>query len=160
MPVLNQNFTKFEHDAFVISYTVIDASTALGNSNYCGWWGLGDASTIDSSTSIILQGHSIQTTTSYITTVGTSNGTGCQSTPSGGTLNPSSSPDALVTISDFTVNVSLSYTQFDGITDGDYYHELVLMDKVSNDCYQCRSQVVSSGVLTVNQSLFTEYIYR
>jgi len=159
MPILNQNFTKFEHDTFVIQYTVTDASTTLGNSNYCGWWGLGNASTIDASTSIELQGHTISATNSYNIDENTS-GTGCHDTPSGDTLDPDSNLGPVITINDFTVNVSLSYTLFADIADGQYYHELVLMDKVSLVCYQCRSQVVSSGVLTVNQSLFTEYIYR
>lgn len=160
MPVLNQNFTKFEHDTFVISYTVIDASTTLGNSNYCGWWGLGNASTIDASTSIVLQGHTISATNSYNIDQ-TTTGTGCHGVVAAeDILDPDSNTGPVITINNFTVNVSLSYNLFDDIADGQYYHELVLMDKVSSVCYQCRSQVVSSGVLTVNQSLFTEYSYR
>lgn len=158
MPILNQNFTKFEHDTFVIQYTVTDASTTLENSNYCGWWGLGNASTIEDSTSIELQGHSIASTDSY-NIAQTNTGTGCHDSPNGGAL-LTTNLGPVVAISTFTVLVSLSYDLFDDIADGQYYHELVLMDKVSSICYQCRSQVVSSGVLTVNQSLFTEYSYR
>ncbi len=155
MPALNQNLTKFEADAFTLQFIVIDAAQTLGISNYCGWWGLGNANSASSSTNTLIQGNSIGGGISYNVTV---NEAGCSDTAS--TLSSSTSPQCTVTIGDTTVSVNIPYTTFDDVSPGNYYHELVLMDRVSNVCYQCRSQVVASGILTVNDSLFTNYVYR
>ena len=155
MPALSQNLTKFEADSFSIEFIVIDAAQTIGFSNYCGWWGLGNASSALSSTTTLIQGNTIGGGSSYNVTI---NEAGCSASAT--QLNASSSPGCTIGIGDTTVTVNIGYSQFENISPGDYYHELILMDRETNVCYQCRSQVVASGILTVNDSLFTNYVYR
>jgi len=154
MPSFNQNLIKFEHDEFLLEYTVTDASTTLGSSNYAAWWGLSNTST--AAGELLISGHTI----SGISTYNKSQATSDCSAGSATGLNPGNNNGIPVSVFDYTITVSLAYTVFEGVNNGDYYHELVLMDKVGTTAYQCRSQVVATGILTVNQSLFTNYSYR
>ena len=47
---------------------------------------------------------------------------------------------------------------------GEYYHELVLMEVEFSApnyiAYQCRSHVAATGILTINNSTFTNRTYR
>ena len=156
MAIFNQDIVKFEHDSFSLQFTITDATSNITSATHCAWWGLGNNSNINSVTSLLLQGHTIAGTSTYTISVGAS---GCSNTPAGGSLNPSSTA-VPVTITTNTVTCNLSHTLFSAIADGSYAHELVLMDKVSAECFQCRSVVASVGVLTVNESMFTNFIYR
>lgn len=161
MAALSQNLVRFEHDGeFNLIFTVTNAGTIIGASNFCAWWGLGSASTVaDSSTTPLKE--AFNQSLSYDVGVSTND---CSS--SGASDLDSSTADLGITVSNTTVTVTWSFAQFqdlvptDNSTPKDYYHELVLMERVSNTCYQCRSQVVAAGVLTVTPSLFTNRSYR
>jgi len=156
MAIFGQNLTKFEHDSFALEFTITDATTTITSTTHCAWWGLGNNSDINNCTSLQLQGHTISGTNTYNIDIGTS---GCSDTPAGSSLNPSST-SVNVTLTNNTVTCNLSYSLFNAIADGSYAHELVLMDKVGTECFQCRSVVASVGILTVNESMFTNFIYR
>jgi len=160
MAALNQNFLRHEHDGdFSLIFTVTNGGTTLGSSNYCAWWGVGNNEDPNSVTSILLQGHTTTGVNSYNIAVSTE---GCSSTPSGGALSATTS-DVTVAVTNTQVKCTIGYDDFASLNDGSYYHELVLMERTTESggtCYQCRSQVVATGVLTIEQSLFTNRPFR
>lgn len=155
MAIFEQNLTKFEHDTFILEFIITDSTTTITQNTHCAWWGLGNNSNVNSCTSLLLQGHSTNCST-YDITVGPND---CSQAPAGSNLNPSSSPISISVLTN-VVRCSLTYDIFDGISDGSYAHELVMMDKGGSTCFQCRSSVASVGILTVNESMFTNYVYR
>lgn len=156
MAIFGQSLTKFEHDAFVLEFTITDATINITSTTHCAWWCLGNNSDVNSVTSLLLEGQTISAVNAYNISVSAD---GCSATPSGGSLSHTTSSPS-VTLTTNKVSVNLTYDLFDNIADGSYAHELVLMDKSSTTCYQCRSTVAAVGVLTVNESMFTNYIYR
>jgi len=151
MAALNQDLIKFEHDSWVLRFTVTDASTPL--TNYSAWWGLSDDNTPFGS--VLLEGWESGGTGNYNVVA---NAEGCSSntvTNLGG-----ATKDFLIIMGTYTIDVPLVYDDFELVGDGDFYHELVLIPEVSSIRYQCRSVVAATGLLTVRESMFTNYIYR
>ena len=161
MAALSQNLIRHEHDGeFDLIFTVTNAGTIIGASNFCAWWGLGSASTVaDSSSTPLKQAF----TGAFLYNTGIS-ANDCSA--SGVSDLDGQTADLSIIVSNTTVKVSWNFTQFADLvptndnTSKDYYHELVLMEKSSTTCHQCRSQVVAAGVLTVTPSLFTNRPYR
>jgi len=156
MAIFGQNLTKFEHDAFTLEFVLTDASININSTTHCAWWGLGDDSDINSCASLLLQGHSTSNVSTYDISVDAND---CSQTPTGNALSTTTSAISITMLTN-TVRCSLSYSVFDNIADGSYAHELVLMDKSGSTCFQCRSVVASVGILTVNESMFTNFVYR
>lgn len=160
MAALSQNLVRFEHDGeFQLIFTVTNAGTIIGSSNFCAWWGLGTADTVAGSSSTPLK-EAFTQAFSYNTSIGPND---CSASP---TDLDTSTADLAITVANTTVTVAWTFAQFADLvptndsTSKDYYHELVLMERSSSTCYQCRSQVVAAGVLTVTPSLFTNRPYR
>ena len=161
MAALSQNLVRFEHDGeFQLIFTVTNAGTIIGASNFCAWWGLGSASTVAGSSSTPLKEAFTQAFAYDV-------GSGPNDCSAGGANDlDNSTADLAITVDNTTVTVAWTFAQFADLvptndsTSKDYYHELVLMERVSSTCYQCRSQVVAAGVLTVTPSLFTNRPYR
>tara|TARA_R100001480_G_scaffold134472_1_gene131528 strand:+ start:571 stop:1056 length:486 start_codon:yes stop_codon:yes gene_type:complete len=161
MPALSQNLTRFEHDgAFELVFTVTNAGTTLGVTNFCAWWGLGNGDSVSNSTSILKRAY----TAGGVSFTNTASGfNDCSSTAD---LVSSDSNDLTIIVSNTTVKISWTFAEFADITptststSKDYYHELVLMERNSSTCHQCRSEVVAAGVLTCTPSLFTNRPYR
>jgi len=169
MPSLNQNFVRLEHDSFVLEYTSTDSilnSSLLPTPSYAAWWGLSDTS--DATGNLLLSSWSNDLSPNAIDSYSISTTwPGCsQSLPSSAELDPSSAPFT-VEVFETKVIVLLQYDHFKDVPLGDYYHELVLM-KVNiqgsspalSVAHQCQSHVAATGILTVNQSLFTNNPYR
>tara|TARA_Y100001972_G_C7660549_1_gene333084 strand:+ start:826 stop:1299 length:474 start_codon:yes stop_codon:yes gene_type:complete len=157
MAIFNQDIVKFEHDAFSLQFIITDATTTITSTTHCAWWGLGNNSDINNCASLLLQGHTIANISTYDISTGVND---CSQSPDGSSLNPSAT-SVPVTITNNTVTCTLSYSLFSTIDDGSYAHELVLMDKTNNNtCHQCRSVVAAVGILTVNESMFTNFVYR
>tara|TARA_B110000211_G_C13984505_1_gene511052 strand:- start:597 stop:1079 length:483 start_codon:yes stop_codon:yes gene_type:complete len=160
MPQLNQNFTRLNSDTFVLQFIAVDGTLNNASLQYAAWWGL--VSGTDPTGTPDLEAWtnnvgSVYGITSY--DVGT---TYCDTAATPLTVG-STQINAAVGTS--TVTIQLNYTNFSALTDGDYYHELVLM-KAQNlgggtrTAYQCRSHVAATGILTVKESLFTNRPYR
>lgn len=148
MASLNQNLIEFEHDAFYIRYTVVDTATSL--TSYAAWWGLSNNNTPFGS--ILLQGFSSGTGWNVAI-----NAEGCSGAA---TDLDSITEDFTVIVGNYTIDVPLIYADFEQVNDGEYYHELVLIPTTAGTKYQCRAVVAATGILTVKQSLFTNYAYR
>lgn len=158
MPALDQNFLKFEEDTFSIEWTVVDATTTLGSSNYWAWWGISDTNSADYTSDIAVEKTS---NPSGITSVTSTSPTDCSSAGATNVLAAGSSP--WITVGASTVYLNVTYEQLSdaGLTaNGDYYHELVLIPRSSNNIYPCRSVVSATGILSISQSMFTQYSYR
>ena len=158
MPALNQDLIRLENDSFVLKFTATDGTIG---SNYAAWWGLSDSATAVVNSSPLIQAWTKssgggENVSSYSATTGN----GCSA---GGTFtlnaSDSSNPAAQV-FTNFVQIQILNENVFDAVPDGDYYHELVLMDVESNVGMQCKSHVAASGILTVHQSIFTNKPYR
>lgn len=168
MPSLNQNFVRLERDSFVLEYTSTDSilnSSLLPTPSYAAWWGLSD--TNDATGNLLLSSWSNHLSPNAIDSYSISTTwPGCSQTPSSAALVPSSAPFT-VEVFETKVIVLLQYTHFKDVQPGDYYHELVLM-KVNIEgsnpalsvAHQCQSHVAATGILTVNESLFTNNPYR
>ena len=155
MPALGQNLTRFEHDgSFELVFTVTNAGTTLGSSNFCAWWGLANADNVASSTSLLKRAYTAGSATYTVTTSGVND---CEDATSPVTTQTN---NLTITVTNTLVKISWTYAQFADIDPGDYYHELVLMERNSSTCHQCRSEVVAAGVLTCTPSLFTNRPYR
>src|SRR6056300_1428643 len=106
MPSLNQDFTRFERDQFVLRFTVTDAVTTLGNSNYAAWWGMANGTTaadtleIEGWTTNVLSASPI---TAYNTSVGVSD---C-SASGASQLTPGTNGDVIVKVYDYYVEVTI-----------------------------------------------------
>lgn len=172
MPSLNQDFVRLEHDSFVLEYTSTDSilnSSLLSTPNYAAWWGLSDNDTPVVTNNLLLSSWSNHLNPNAINQYSVSTTfPGCSQTPLAGALNPSAAPTGLtVEVLETKVIVALPYSYFKDVPTGNYYHELVLM-KVALEgsnpalvtAYQCRSHVAATGILTVNESLFTNNPYR
>ncbi len=169
MPSLNQNFVRLEHDSFVLEYTSTDGilnSSLLSNPSYAAWWGLSDTNTPVVNTGLLLSSWSNNLAPNAIDSYSVSTTwPGCSQTPSSAALVPSSAP-FLVSVLETKVLVALQYTHFKDVPLGDYYHELVLMKvniqgaQAQAIAHQCQSHVAATGILTVNESLFTNNPYR
>ena len=163
MPQLNQDFTRLEHDSFVLQFTAVDGTLNDGTApEYAAWWGLVAGSSPTGTPDLQAWTNDIGTfgvdaynaDTTYCSAGGTS------------TLSPTAGQiDAAVGAS--TVIIQLNYTNFSALDDGDYYHELVLMKVELTDtnpneytAYQCRSHVAATGILTIKESSFTNKPYR
>lgn len=160
MPSLNQNFTRLEHDDFVLEFTSVDSilNPSVGSTAYAAWWGL--SSTSDATGNLLLSSWSNGTAPNAISSYNIANQFPDCSTSGAFQLIPGNAP-FLVEVYETKVVVVLEYATFDDIGTGEYYHELVLM-KVdsSNIAHQCQSHVAATGLLTVNGSLFTNKPYR
>lgn len=159
MPSLNQDFTRFERDEFILRFTVTDAVTTLGNSSYTAWWGLSNTDEADGGVQI--SGHT--TTNEYSSLTGydiSVNASGCSTNTGMSTLSYDTPEDVTVKVYDYYVEVTINLDNLTGVTDGTYYHELVLMPIVGTTAYQCRSTVAATGILTVKDSQYTNYSYR
>ena len=160
MPALNQDLIRLENDSFVLKFTATDGTIG---SNYAAWWGLSDNATAVVNSSPLIQawtknGGGGETVSSYSAT--TSAADGCSAGPTN-TLNASDSDNPAAQVFTNFVQIQILNTNvFDAVPDGDYYHELVLMDVESNVGKQCKSHVAASGILTVHQSIFTNKPYR
>jgi len=150
MPALNQNLIIYDNDTIVLSFTVVDATTTLGSTNYAAWWGLANADNVYDSTALELEAFSNIT---YDVTAGVND---CSSNTATQLLSSTLSPS----ITNYSVNIALTWTQTNGLSPGDYYHELVLIPRISTIGHQCRSTVAASGILTVEGSMFTNRPYR
>tara|TARA_R110000796_G_scaffold163680_1_gene280649 strand:+ start:427 stop:822 length:396 start_codon:yes stop_codon:yes gene_type:complete len=130
MASLNQSFTKFDKDTFLIRFVISDTQVNL--SSYYAWWGVS-------------------------TTVGSNplieKATGGWTTGASGTglTMGSNYADITMTQADFNGN---------GVTGkldvGNYYHELV----IAQSSNASDSVVVANGTFNVNESLFTNEDYR
>jgi len=161
MPALGQNLTRFEHDgAFELVFTVTNAGTTLGSSNFCAWWGLANADNVADSTSLLKRAYTAGGVTYNVTTTGVND---CEDATTSVTTQ---SNNLTISVTNTLVKVSWTYAQFADIvptsdnTPANYYHELVLMERNSSVCHQCRSEVVAAGILTCTPSLFTNRPYR
>lgn len=153
MPALNQNFIKFERDNFSIQWTVVDATTILGSNNYQAWWGLSDNNTPDYAFAPLVERRSNFSGITFDTSTDPEDCSTTATSISGVTTG--------ITVGTYTVTLNLDYATMSTIDPGDYYHELVLMPRTSGGLvYQCRSIVSATGILTINESMFTEYSYR
>lgn len=166
MPSLNQNFTRLEHDSFVLEYTSTDSilNTSSPNPNYAAWWGLSDNNTPVVTSNLLLSSWSNNTSPYAIDSYDVSSGYPDCSAITADALIPGNAP-FLVEVYETKVIVLLQYDDFKDVplTPGDYYHELVLMKVVNGAnsvAHQCRSHVAATGILTVNGSLFTNNPYR
>lgn len=159
MPSLNQNLIKFEKDYFIIRYNVVDATTSLGTNNYAAWYGIANGTA--ASDGILKEGWTTTVGPSPITSYNVSIGPdGCSSTSATALTAGTAGDITYVNVFDFHVDVIIDLFTLNTITDGDYYTELVLMPMVSNVAYQCKSTVAATGILTVKDSMFTEYPLR
>lgn len=157
MASFNQNIVKHEHDGdFDLVFTVSNSGTSLSSTNFCAVWLMLDTETVTPSSNILIfaGGPNSHSSGNYNVSAGTSD---CSSTA---TLLSTETRD--ITIGSFTnqITISFEYNNMTPIDDGSYYHELILLKRISSVCYQCRSQVVATGLMTVNQSLFTNKGYR
>ena len=157
MASFNQNIVRHEHDGdFDLIYTVSNSGTVLGASNFCAVWILLDTDTVTGSSNIEKLGYSVSQNSSNFDV--TNDSANCSA--SGATNLGTQTRDIAVTLSNSQVIVPFTYSIFSDIADGSYYHELILTKKSSGVCYQCQSQVVATGLLTVEESLFTNKSYR
>lgn len=164
MPSLNQDFVRLEHDSFVLEYTSTDSilnASANPNPSYAAWWGLSD--TNNAAGNLLLSSWSNNTSPYGIDSYDVSSGyPDCSTTGNAIALIPQNAP-FLVEVFETKVIVLLQYSDFENVPTGDYYHELVLMkvvNGVTSVAHQCRSHVAATGILTVNESLFTNNPYR
>ncbi len=155
MPSLNQNFTRLEHDDFVLEFTSVDSilNPSVGATAYAAWWGLSD--TADATGNLLLSSWS-----NAISSYNVANSYPDCSDSGADALIPANAPFT-VEVYETKVLVVLEYATFDDIGTGEYYHELVLMKVDGNNiAHQCQSHVAATGLLTVNGSLFTNKPYR
>jgi len=162
MPQLNQDFTRLEHDSFVLQFTAVDGTLNFASLKYAAWWGL-VAGSSPAGTPLLLQAWSNNLSTFGIDNYDAST-TFCSQAASG--LTPGAS-QINAAVGSSTVRIILNYTNFSTLDDGDYYHELVLMKAQSfasgftgTVAFQCRSHVAASGILTIKESSFTNKPYR
>lgn len=158
MASFNQNIVRHEHDGdFDLVFTVSNSGDSVPSSAFCAIWILLDTETVTASSNIKLLATSRvgNNTADYDISVGADD---CSA--AGATNIGSLTKD--IYISPFTnqIVIPFTYSTFSALDDGSYYHELILCKKENNDCHQCRSQVVASGLLTVNESLATNEGYR
>jgi hypothetical protein len=159
MPQLNQDFTRLEHDSFVLQFTAVDGTLNVGgNPEYAAWWGLVAGTSPTGTPDLQAWSNDLSP---YAIGAYDASTTFCSLAATG--LTPGASQiNAAVGAS--TVTIQLSYADFSTLNDGDYYHELVLM-KVSYinpnyTAHQCRSHVAATGILTIKESSFTNKPYR
>jgi len=165
MPQLNQDFTRLEHDSFVLQFTAVDGTLNDGTApEYAAWWGLVGGNPPTPTGTPDLQAWTNDVGTFGIdaydasTTYCSAGGTNTLS-PTAGQINAA--------VGASTVTIQLNYTNFSTLNDGDYYHELVLMkvelSGINPNVYtarQCRSHVAATGILTIKESSFTNKPYR
>ena len=157
MPALNQDLIRLENDSFVLKFTATDGTIG---SNYAAWWGLSDNATAVVDNAPLIQAWTKssgggENVSSYSATTGNGCSAGGTSTLDAGATGP-----AAQVFTNYIQIQILNENVFDAVDDGDYYHELVLMDVESNVGMQCKSHVAASGILTVHQSIFTNKPYR
>lgn len=165
MPSLNQNFTRLEHDTFMLTFTPTDGT--ISSANWAFWWGLSDNNTPIPNTDLLLQ--SFRTNTLGDGLDAYNNTTDCDSTASQLSItqtNPISANTLFVKgrVQNNEINILMEHGIFSQFNVGEYYHELVLME-VENisgtlTAFQCRSHVAATGMLTIDNSTFTNRTYR
>jgi len=163
MPQLNQDFTRLEHDSFVLQFTAVDGTLNDGiGPEYAAWWGL-VAGSSPAGTPLLLQAWTNDLAAFGIDAYDASdthcsvNNTANELVPNAGQINAA--------VGASTVTIQLNYTNFSPLNDGDYYHELVLMKVLASagpiyTAQQCRSHVAATGILTIKESSFTNKPYR
>ena len=159
MPSLNQDFTRLESDSYVLEFTPTDG--VITGTTYAAWWGVSNTDTA-AGTGLLVEGWTNNSNgtiplTSYNST------DGCEGTPSFTFPIDGTGADVNVRIndSDNKIRIIIDQSTQDLITpNGTYYHELVLMKVAFNTAYQCISHVAASGLITVENSIFTNRTYR
>ena len=157
MASFNQNIVRHEHDGdFDLVFTVSNSGTSLSSTNFCAVWLMLNTSTVTASSTILIYagGPNQNTADKYNVTADASN---CNSTAT-----KLSTETRDINIGAFTnqITIPFTYSTMQPINDGSYYHELILLKRSSDVCFQCQSQVVATGLMTVNESLFTNEGYR
>lgn len=165
MPSLNQNFTRLEHDTFMLSFIPTDGT--LSSNNWAFWWGLSDNNTSIPGTALLLESWRTNTLGDSLDIY--NNTTDCNNTASQLNIsqtNPISSNTKFIKgrIQNNEINILMEHGTFSTFDVGEYYHELVLMEVEFSApnyiAYQCRSHVAATGILTINNSTFTNRTYR
>ncbi len=170
MPSLNQDFTRLEHDSFVLQYSPTDG--VISSNNWSFWWGLSDNNTSTPTNNLLIESWRVD----YLGDFGNGvydNTTDCSTTTADQLANtyPSPAPTVAPFFLQGRINTTgpfilLQYGIFKELSVGEYYHELVLMPIVVTTnpsvktAYQCRSHVAATGILTVTDSTFTNRTYR
>lgn len=158
MASFNQNIVRYEHDGeFDLVYTVSNSGTILSNTSMCAVWLLLNTDSVTSSSTLKIIGSSVSLSSAANFNVD-QNGANCSA--SAVKLSTTTASSVTVGITSTSVTVPFTWSIFSALDPGDYYHELVLTVKSNGVCYQCQSQVVSTGLLTVEESLFTNKQYR
>lgn len=150
MATLNQDFTKFDYDKFLIIFTITDLDSSM-DSNYAAWWGTSIPAPNGSETAYVQKSSGAEVAgganTNFYWQFDTSVPTGF----------PTSNE---ITIGASTVTVPILQSDFGAsplwVEGNDYYHELVLTNNKTED----NSVVVATGTFTLNYSLFTQEGYR
>lgn len=143
MALLNQDFTKFQKDTFQIKFTITDATVNI--SGYEAWWGCYSG---------IPQNYPGDSIAPVDTPI-------IEKATTGWTTGAAGSVGEVVMGSSYVI-VNLNQNDFfgnsitSGLTEGTYYHELVLGQNVNGS----DSVVVATGTMTINPSLFTNNEYR
>ena len=157
MASFNQNIVRYEHDGeFDLVYTVSNSGTILSSTSMCAVWLLLNTDSVTTSSTLEIIGSSVILNVANFNV--DQNGANCSA--SAVKLSTTAASSVTVGITSTSITVPFTWSIFQALDPGDYYHELVLTVKSSGVCYQCQSQVVSTGLLTVEESLFTNKQYR
>ena len=171
MPSLNQDFTRLEHDSFVLQYSPTDGT--ISSNDWSFWWGLSDNNTSTPTSNLLIESWRVDASGDFSNGV-YDNTTDCSSTATQlANTFPSPAPTTAPFFLQGRINTTgpyilLQYGIFKELSVGEYYHELVLMPIILNTtptpneptAYQCRSHVAATGILTVTNSTFTNRTYR